>query len=200
MQSAKPSNNNDPRRNIFWDINLQIIFSITLMAVLGVASITPAFPKMVKELNLSSGQIGLLITIFTLPGVIMTPILGVLADHWGRKRILIPSMMVFGVAGGACAFARDMNLLLGLRFLQGAAAASLGSLSVTLIGDLYSGKTRAKAMGYNASVLSIGTACYPAIGGALAMMGWYYPFALPFLAIPIGIFVLFSLKNPTEKS
>ena len=200
MQSAKPSNNNDPRRNIFWDINLQIIFSITLMAVLGVASITPAFPKMVKELNLSSGQIGLLITIFTLPGVIMTPILGVLADHRGRKRILIPSMMVFGVAGGACAFARDMNILLGLRFLQGAAAASLGSLSVTLIGDLYSGKTRAKAMGYNASVLSIGTACYPAIGGALAMMGWYYPFALPFLAIPIGIFVLFSLKNPEPKN
>ena len=200
MQSTKPSNNNDPRRNIFWDINLQIIFSITLMAVLGVASITPAFPKMATELDLSSGQIGLLITIFTLPGVLMTPVLGVLADRWGRKRILVPSLMVFGLAGGACTFARDMNLLLGLRFVQGAAAASLGSLNVTLIGDLYSGKTRIKAMGYNASVLSIGTASYPAIGGVLAMMGWYYPFALPFLAIPIGIFVLFFLKNPEPRN
>ena len=51
-------------------------------------------------------------------------------------------------------------------------------------------------MGYNASVLSIGTASYPAVGGALATLGWYYPFALPFLAIPMGLLVLFSLKNP----
>jgi ACDE family multidrug resistance protein len=76
----------------------------------------------------------------------------------------------------------------------------LGSLNVTLIGDLYSGKERATAMGYNASVLSIGTAGYPAIGGALATLGWYYPFVLPFVAIPVGLLVLFSLENPELKS
>jgi len=87
-----------------------------------------------------------------------------------------------------------------LRFLQGVGAASLGSLNVTLIGDLYSGKERTAAMGYNASVLSLGTASYPAIGGALATLGWYYPFVLPFAAIPIGLLVLFSLENPELKS
>jgi predicted MFS family arabinose efflux permease len=51
-------------------------------------------------------------------------------------------------------------------------------------------------MGYNSSILSIGTASYPAVGGALAMAGWYYPFVLPLLAIPIGLLVLFKLKNP----
>jgi predicted MFS family arabinose efflux permease len=55
-------------------------------------------------------------------------------------------------------------------------------------------------MGYNASVLSIGTASYPAIGGALATLGWYYPFFLPFVAIPMGFLVLFSLKNPELKN
>ena len=56
-------------------------------------------------------------------------------------------------------------------------------------------------MGYNASVLSIGTATYPAVGGALALAGWQYPFLLPLLSIPTGVMVILWLKNPepTEK-
>jgi predicted MFS family arabinose efflux permease len=45
-------------------------------------------------------------------------------------------------------------------------------------------------------VLSVGTASYPAIGGALASIAWYYPFLLPVGAIPIGLFVLLKLDNP----
>jgi len=188
------------RKSIYRDTNLQIVFGVTLMAVLGVSSITPAFPRMLRELQVSAQTVGLLITVFTLPGVFLTPVLGILADRWGRKKILVPSLMLFGVAGGACAFARDFNLLLILRFLQGIGAASLSSLNFTVIGDLYSGKERATAMGYNASVLSVGTASYPAIGGALAMLGWYYPFVLPFVAVPVGLVVLFSLNNPEPRN
>ena len=184
------------KKKIYLDTNLQIVFGVTLMAVLGVASITPAFPRIIQELGVSSLGIGLLISVFTFPGVILTPILGVFADRYGRKRILVPSIFLFGIAGGACALARDFNILLILRFFQGVGAASLGSLNVTIIGDLYSGRERATAMGYNASVLSVGTAAYPAIGGALAMVAWYYPFVLPLLALPLGFVVLFSLKNP----
>jgi predicted MFS family arabinose efflux permease len=68
-----------------------------------------------------------------------------------------------------------------------------------LIGDLYSGQERTTAMGYNASVLSVGTAGYPAIGGALAMLGWYYPFALAILAVPLGFVVLSVLDNPKPR-
>ncbi len=169
------------------------------MAVLGVASITPAFPKIVKELHVSSEAIGLLITVFTFPGVILTPFLGVFADRWGRKKILIPALFLFGIAGSFCFLVRNFSSLLILRFFQGVGAASLGSLNVTIIGDLYSGKERPAAMGYNASVLSVGTASYPTIGGALAMLGWYYPFILPLIAIPIGFLVLFYLKNPEPR-
>jgi ACDE family multidrug resistance protein len=93
-----------------------------------------------------------------------------------------------------------MNLLLLLRFVQGMGAASLGSINVTLIGDLYAGRERTAAMGYNASILSIGTASYPAIGGAMATLGWYYPFILPLAALPVGLAVLISLRNPEPKS
>ena len=184
------------KQNLFQDPNLLIVFAVSLIAILGVASVTPTFPSLRAALNVPVENIGLLITVFTLPTLILGPIIGVFADRIGRKKILVPALILFGIAGFSCAFVRDFNLLLCLRFLQGVGAAPLLSLSVTLIGDLYSSDKRVTAMGYNASVSSIGTALYPTIGGALATMGWYFPFMLPIVAIPVGLLVLFGLKNP----
>jgi MFS family permease len=200
MPSIGESNHTKQYRKIYLDGNLQIVFGVTLMAVLGVSSISPAFPTIERELGVPTQDIGLLITIFTVPGVLLTPLLGVLGDRVGRRKVLVPSLMLFGVAGTACALVRDFDSLLVFRFIQGVGGASLGALNVTIIGDLYSGRSRTAAFGYNASVLSVGTAGYPLIGGALAALGWFYPFTLPILAIPIGLLVLFSLKNPEPRS
>jgi len=199
MKSGGESNQNKRQKPIYRDTNLQIIFCVTLMAVMGVTIITPAFPKIVEELNISPQNVGLLISVFTFPGVILTLVLGVLADRFGRKKILVLSLMLFGIAGGACAFARDFNLLLILRFIQGIGSPSLWFLTTTIIGDLYSSKERTAAMGYNASFKGVGAAIYPAVGGALAMLAWYYPFLISIIAIPVGLLVLFSLKNPEPK-
>ena len=185
---------------LYRDRNLLIIFGVTLMAVLGVASIVPAFPKIVEELSISFQQVGLLITAFTFPGVLLTPFLGIIADRFGRKRVLVPSLFLFGIAGAACALTRDFNTILVLRVFQGIGAAGLGSINVIVIGDLYSGRRLTEAMGLNASVLSIGVAGYPMIGGALALLGWYYPFFLPLAAIPIGLIALAMLHNSEQRS
>jgi MFS family permease len=66
--------------------------------------------------------------------------------------------------------------------------------------DLYTGKERTTVMGYNASVLSFSNALYPIIGGALAILGWNYPFLLTLLSVPVVIFTAFGLKNPEPKS
>lgn len=187
---------NSQSQSLIHDSNLHLVFLITLFAVMGVASIAPAFPEIMKYFNLEEAEVGWLIAAFTLPGIFLTPVMGILADRLGRKNILIPSLMLFGVAGFICMFIRDFQLLLIFRFLQGVGATSLGTLNVTLIGDLYSGQNRIRAMGYNASVLSIGTASYPVLGGALAVAGWYYPFVLPIIAVPIGILIALKLKNP----
>ena len=166
---------------------LQAIFGVTLMAVLGVASIAPALPRIAETLGVSAGQVGLLVTAFTFPGVILTTFAGILADRYGRLRIMIPGLILFAVAGAACVFATSLPVLIALRVVQGIGASPVGSINVTLIGDLFTGRQRTAAMGINASVLSIGTAAYPAVGGALAMFAWSAPFALALLAIPVAI-------------
>ena len=176
--------------------NLTVIFLITLIGVMGVASITPAFPSTIKHFGITPTQVTLLITFFTFPGIFLAPVVGVLADRYGRKTILIPSLFLFSIAGLGCFFTNDWHVLLILRFFQGIGAASLGMLNITLIGDLYEGQKRGEIMGYNASVLSIGTATYPAVGGALALAGWQYPFLLSLFSIPAALMVIFWLKNP----
>ncbi|BCL38008.1 MFS transporter [Nostoc sp. MS1] len=199
MTSTNEPEQFERNKPVFQELNFQIICAVTLIAVIGVSSVTPAFPGLAKALEVEPKNLGLLVTVFTFPAVILGPIIGVLADRLGRKKIIVPSLFLFGIAGTACAFARDFNLLLWLRLLQGIGAASLLSLSITLIGDLYTGNRRTAAMGFNASVSSIGTASYPTIGGALATLGWYYPFMLPIVAIPIGLLVIFGLNNPEPK-
>lgn len=199
MESKDEASRGDGKRPCYRDINLQILFIITIMTPLTVVAITPAFPRIVQELNISPQEVGLLISVFTFPGIITTIGFGVLADRFGRKKILFATLMISGIAGTTCAFVRDFNSLLLLRFLQGIGAGPLLSLSVTVIGDLYSGDECAKAMGYNVSALDIGLTIFPFIGGAIAMLGWYYPFIIQFITIPVGILLLFYLKNPEIK-
>jgi MFS family permease len=181
------------------DRNLHVVFGITLMAIMGVASVTPVFPNISAAFEISPQATGLLITVFTVPGVLLTPVLGVLADRIGRRTTLLPSLLLFGIAGTACGFARDFEVLLALRFAQGVGAAALGALNVTLIGDLYAGGRRTAAFGWNATVLSVGAALYPAVGGSLAALGWFMPFFLPALAIPVALMVLYRLRNPEPR-
>ena len=179
--------------------NQIIIFGVTLIAVMGIASITPAFPGIIKYFGISTQQVGWLIAAFTLPGIFLTPVSGILADRFGRKLVLVPSLFIFGIAGFMCSFMRDFHSLLLFLFIEGIGAAGLSSINITLIGDLYTGEKRTTLMGYNASILSIGTAAYPALGGFIATFGWQYIFYLPLLALPLGLFVIFGLNNPEPK-
>ena len=191
--------NLESSEKIFFNSNLQIIFGVTLTTAIGIFSLSPAFPRIVKELQISPKDIGLLITVFTFPGILLIPVMGIIADLFGRKKVLVPALILFAVAGGLCLLARDFKTLLVLRFFQGIGVAPLSSLNITVIGDLYTGKKRTAAMGYNQSVFSVGAAGLSTVGGALAMMGWHYPFFLPLMAIPVGLLVMFFLKSPTPE-
>lgn len=175
---------------------IHIIFCVTMIAVMEVSVISPVLPAIASSLRVTSKEANLLIVVFTMPGIVLSPLMGILADRFGRKKVLIPSLLIFGFCGSTCFFVDSFSLLLLLRFLQGAGSASIGSLNQTIIGDLFPGKERIRAMGYNSSIVSIGTMIYPAIGGGVALMGWHFPFLVSSLAFPVALTVALDLKTP----
>ena len=187
--------------NLRQKINLYLILSVTLLSLAGVPSVIPILGDMSEELNIAESKIGLLITVFTLPGAFLAPFIGMIIDRWGRKKVLLLALLLFGVSGTLCFFLRSFDMILVLRFFQGLGAACLGIVNITLIGDIYRGNQKAKAMGYNSGVMSVSMALFPAVGGLLASISWYYPFLIPALALLVAVLVYFYLDNPepTEK-
>ena len=182
--------------SILRDSNLYLIFSISLISTLGVSTVSPAFPEIMAALKISESQVGMLITAFSIPGVILAPFIGVLGDRLGRKKVIVSSLFIFGISGVSCMFTNNFDCLLFLRIFQGIGASGLVTLAATVVGDLYTGNRVPEAMGYNSSVVSFSLMVYPSVGGALAMVDWHLPFILPVAAIPVGIMVITLLHNP----
>ncbi len=181
---------------IYQDSNFQIIIGIISMAILGGPGISPLLPSIAKNWNISPEHIGWVISAFFIPITIGTPISGILADRYGRKQILIPALILFAISGTLCSLAPNFQTLIGLRFVQGIGAAPLESLTLTLISDFYSGKLLTTAMAFKTMSVGLSLVIYPLISSGLTTWGWRYPFLLYLIAIPLSIWILFSLKNP----
>ena len=96
-----------------------IILTITIISIMGVSTVLPALPEIEKVFHLNTTEVGLILTVFTLPGVFLAPLAGIIVDKYGRKSVLIPSLLLFGFSGIACAFAPSFHILLLLRIIQG---------------------------------------------------------------------------------
>ena len=181
---------------VYRDRNFQIASLASFLGFMMVALITPAFPKMVQALGVAEQSIGLIITANTIPAIIISPLSGIMADRFGRKRVLVPSIFLFGIAGGSCAFTSDFNTILILRLIQGIGGAALFNTSLVIIGDVFAGQRRAEAMGLNNTINYVGYIIYPVLGGALASIAWNYTFLPLFLNIPLGIITQLYLNYP----
>jgi MFS family permease len=187
-------------KNPLHDRNFYIIVSLTLIEIMGGPTIGPILPELAKVFEVSPDEIQLVMAAYFLPIGIATPFLGIIADRIGVKKVLIPSLLLFAIAGSSCAFASDFQTLLGWRFLQGLGSASLNLLALTLISALYRGKALVLAMSINVSAIGASTAIYPIVGGVLAGFSWRYPFLLATIAFPMLLLVLMVLKLPRQPS
>lgn len=182
------------------DVNLYVLFLVSLTLLFGITSISPAFPKIASTFNIPASQVGLLISVYVLPALVLDPVLGVIADRTQRKWIVAASLVVFGLACMACAFAQSFQALLWFRFLQGVGAAGLRSLPLAIVGSLYSAVRLRTAMGYIASVSGLGSIVFTSLGGVLADRGWQYPFILGLFSLPVALLVCFALNIPKPEA
>ncbi|NJM22797.1 MAG: MFS transporter [Richelia sp. SL_2_1] len=180
------------------DKNLYIIIGVTLISIMGGQTVAPILPSLTEVFQVSPREIELVMTLFVLPIGIATPILGVLADRIGIRKVLIPALILFAIAGASISFAGTFTSVLGLRFLQGLGAAPLDALALTMIAMLYNGRKLGAAMSINAAVIGISSAIYPLLGGVLGSINWTYPFLLSVLAFPLLMLIIMVLKLPSK--
>ncbi len=155
---------------------------------MGVASILPVLPDMARDFAVSEATLGLLVYSFTLPGIFLAPVGGILADRLGRKSVLFPCLCLFALGGFGASWAESLPALLAWRVVQGCGAACLGVLYNTIIGDIYpQEQSRLTMMGRAATVLSLGAAIFPALGGLLGEWGWQWSLRLSLLALPLAL-------------
>lgn len=179
---------------------LILIYGTALISVMGVASILPVLPTMGKVFGLPEASLGILVASFTLPGILLAPVGGILADRLGRKAVLVPCLCLFALGGLMAALSDSLTGLLFWRVVQGSGAACLGVLYNTVISDIYQNeKERLRIMGFAATILSLGAALYPALGGVLGEWGWRFPFLLALLALPLAGIALRTEIPPLDR-
>lgn len=169
---------------------LLLIFSITVTGILNNTLLGPAIPDILATFDQPASRAGLLVASGALPGIVVAPLIGVLADRFGRRKVLTPCLVVFGIGGGMAALAPSFALLLTFRLVQGVGGAGLINLAVVIIGDFWTGNERARLVGRNAATLTISLAIFPALGGLLTEIGgWRLSFAPYPLALVTALLV-----------
>jgi MFS family permease len=166
------------------------IFSLTVMVGVGTSTMPPALAAVQRIFGIGPDASGVLLSVFTLPGLVLTPLLGYVADRLGRRAVVVLSLVVFAVGGLAALAAQTFEHLVVVRLVQGIGAASLGALNVALISDFFEGQQRVRLLGFNHSVLSVGTAILPVVSGQLAAFEWRLPFVLPAAGILVAMAIV----------
>jgi len=180
---------------ISYNKNIFIVVSLTFASLLGFPIISPALPAARDALNISTENIGWVMAAYSLPGLLFMPLSGLVADRYGKRKVLIPSIFLFAFAGGACALAPNQEILFFLRFIQGIGASALSTLNVAMMGDFFKGHDRVRVMGFIGATQNIGSGLLPLVGGVLAAVAWYYPFASSMIALPLGIYIIFAIEE-----
>ncbi|MEM7342440.1 MAG: MFS transporter [Actinomycetota bacterium] len=167
---------------------LWLIFAVTITGILANSVLTPNIPDILDEFGRPSSSAGLLVAANPLPGVLMAPIIGVLADRYGRRRVLLPCLAVFGIGSVLAALAPSYLTLVVARVFQGLGGAGLINLAVVLIGDHWTGIDRTRLIGRNSAVLTMTLAITPSIGGLLGeVAGWRWALAIGAVALPLTV-------------
>lgn len=176
------------------------IATIPLVLVLGNSMLVPILPDMQEKLGISKFQSSLVITLFSLAAGLFIPVLGYLSDRFGRKAIIIPSLIVYGGAGILAGFGAVWNsftVIIISRAIQGMAAAGTAPIAMALVGDLFEGATESKALGLTEASNGAGKVLSPIIGSLLALIIWYAAFfAFPVFCALSLVAVIWLIKEP----
>ncbi|WP_260579442.1 MFS transporter [Vreelandella populi] len=173
-----------------------LLFAST-MTVMSGAIIAPALPGISRHFS-EHPQV-LIQLILTLPALMITlfsPLMGYLADRFGRKLLLLLMLSIYGLAGGAGFLIDSVELLLASRALMGIAVAGILSISTTLVGDYFEDSERVRFLGLQSSCMALGGVVFINLGGLLSDWSWRGPFLLYLTGVLLLPYAWAMLREP----
>jgi MFS transporter, DHA1 family, tetracycline resistance protein len=174
------------------------IFITLLIDVMGWGLIIPVMPKLISELkgipvNEASPYGALLLSVYAITQFVCAPLIGNLSDKYGRRPVLLSSLLGFGIDYVFLALAPTYGWLFLGRIIAGITGASF-TTATAYIADVSTAETRAKNFGMIGAAFGLGFVIGPALGGLLAGFGVRAPFyaaaGLCLLNALYGYFVL----------
>ncbi|MFA7298228.1 MAG: MFS transporter [Candidatus Absconditabacterales bacterium] len=172
-----------------------VIFTLFL-DMLGMTIMMPAYPNLVEYYHTSYLMISLGATLFALFGLFSTPILGAISDKYGRKIVLLVSVISSLISYGLIWISGNVWIFLVSRIVNGAAAGNISSIQSILSDISVDHKERTANFGLFGAVFGAGFIIGPAIGGWLLGYGVKIPFIVSFFLCLIN--VLFIIRGLPE--
>lgn len=180
--------------------------SIPLIMTLGNSMLIPILPLLEKELDISKLQTSYIITVYSVVAIFFIPLAGFLSDRYGRKKVIIPSLIITAIGGliaGWASWKMDnpyVAILVG-RILQGIGASGAMPIVLPLVGDMFRDDKEASAtLGIIETSNTIGKVLSPILGALLAGFVWFLPFfSIPLFCIISALMVIFLVKNKKGK-
>ena len=171
---------------------------IQFLGTLDYYAVNLAIPRMASDLNASTTSLQWLISGYQIVLGAFMIAAGRLGDIWGRRRVLLVGVLLFGASSLACGFASTPAPLIMLRLLQGLGTAIMFPLALAIVTNAYPAHRLRRALGIVYMVSATGTAVGPFIGGLLTeTLGWRWIF---FINIPIVLLIITLILRGVRES
>lgn len=177
-------------------ITLLCISTLTVMAGATIAPSLPAMQDYFKAVPNSDYVVRLALTLPALFIALGAPVVGILIDRIGRKPILLATLALYGIAGSSGFVLSSLNLILVGRALLGISVAGIMTTATTLVGDYYSGNSRAQFLGLQSGFMGLGGVLFLTLGGFLADANWRLPFLIYLAALILLPCTFIMLPEP----
>jgi MFS transporter, DHA2 family, multidrug resistance protein len=192
------SNTGHPRR---WAILAVMVVSLLVVVldntVLNVAMKTLADP--VHGLGATQSELEWAINSYTLVFAGLLFSFGVLGDRWGRKRMVITGLALFGIASLLSAYAQDPGQLIAARAFMGFGGAAIMPVTLSIISNVFDPRERGKAIGIWTASVGLAVAIGPMLGGFLLQNFWWGSVFLINVPIILVGLVAVSLLVPESR-
>jgi DHA2 family multidrug resistance protein len=167
-----------------WLIAVSVMFA-TFMEVLDTTVVNVSLPHIAGSLSASIDEATWALTSYLVANAIILPMTGWLASTFGRKRLLMLSVVGFTASSFLCGLAPTLSMLIVFRILQGATGGALQPLSQAVLLEAFTPQDRGKAMGFWALGIVVAPILGPVLGGWLTdNYSWRWVF---YINIPVGI-------------